>query len=78
MKEIMKTIKEIITERRLKVKEERELEIKRHFKVVERGNTLWLTHDGVAFLEIPSGKTASDVAKMLSDARTAAITYDGL
>lgn len=75
---MMKTIKEIVAERRLKAKEEHELEIRWQFKVVERGGSLWLTHEGVAFFEIPSGKTASEVAKMLNGARTAAITYDGL
>ena len=74
----MKTIKEIIAEKRLREKEEHELEIKSQFKVMERGNSLWLTHDGVAFCEIPSDKTATDVAKMLNAARVSAITYETL
>ncbi len=75
VKEMMNLVKKFITERRLKVKEERDMQIKRQFEVVERGNILWLTHDGVAFQKIPDGKTATEVAEMLNAARMAATSY---
>lgn len=70
-----------IIRNRVNVHRERDAErtrnrIRAEFKVVEKRGFLWLTHDGRAFARIEDGKTSDEIAKLLSDARIAATTYE--
>lgn len=48
------------------------------FQVKERGGSLWLTHDGVAFMEMSKDTTSAEVAELLNTARMSAITFERL
>lgn len=62
-----------------KKKAARENEIKEmirgEFDVVEKSGVLFLTHNGVAFEQIPAEAPAAEVATMLNGVRTVAQTY---
>lgn len=49
--------------------------IANEFNIVERDGNLFLTHDGVAFEQIPADTPASEIAVHLHNARTTAISY---
>lgn len=74
----MEWLKQFIKNRREKKRLKRDVELKSFFKVKERGGRLWLTHDGVAFMEIAPMSLAEDVAKELDKARKTAVEYDKL
>lgn len=52
--------------------------IRSEFEVTERNGVLFLTHDGVAFKQIPCEMAALEIAKMLNIARDTAQTYRDL
>ena len=74
----MERLKKLIEKRKEKSRLQKDAEIKSEFRVVERDNKLWLTHNGVAFMEMPWDMTSSDVASKLAEVRETAITYDKL
>lgn len=74
----MERLKQLIEKRKEKTRLQKDAELKAEFKVVERAHKLWLTHNGVAFMEMPWDMTASDVASKLAEVRETAIIYDKL
>lgn len=74
----MKTIKEYINARKQKAQFEKEAQIKADFTVVENNGRLWLTHCGVAFMEVASLSKAEDVANELNKARECAVEFERL
>lgn len=71
-------IKEFIEKRRASFRNEREAELMSEFKVVERGGSLWLTHNGTAFLHFSSLINAKNVTDTLHDVRETAVKFDRL
>lgn len=74
----MKKISEIIRRYKVRKQTEQKRYIRAEFQVVERNGVLWLTHNGTAFAKVETNVSASDVAKLLSDARCAAILFESL
>lgn len=74
----MNFIQKHIQKRRKRYEATIESRIKDEFGVIEKGGSLWLTHDGRAFMRIGSEMTADGIAELLGDARIAAVTYASL
>lgn len=74
----MKKLKELIERRKNKMRMQKDSELMSEFQVVERGDNLWLTHNGVAFIKIDEGMPSSVVTKALKDARENAIEFTRL
>ncbi len=74
----MKDFKDFATCYKARCKKRQEQELRERFKIVERGTTLWLTLDGVAFREITKETDANSITALLSDARAAALTFNSL
>lgn len=71
----MERLKQLIEKRRKKSRLQKDAELMSEFQVVERGGSLWLTHCGVAFMEIASLSMVEDVAKALNMARQTAVKF---
>lgn len=50
-------------------------ELRSRFRVTERGGSLWLTLDGVAFRRIAGTEDAQAVTRFLDEARDAATSF---
>lgn len=74
----MKSIKEFIENKKQKIRLQKEAELKSEFQVVERANRLWLTHNGVAFMDFPKDVKTEDVTESLNKSRLAAIIFEKL
>lgn len=74
----MKNLKQLIETRRAKVRLNAETELKSQFGVVARGESLWLTHCGTAFAEVPSTASAEEVTKQLNMVRESAVKFERL
>lgn len=72
----MEVIRKYVDGIKAKNRADDENRIRSQFKVVERNGKLWLTHSGVAFMQIPADATADGVAKMLDNARGVAVEYE--
>lgn len=74
----MNRIKQYFKNRKERERLEEEAHLKSEFAVVERGGSLWLTHDGVAFAEFESDDDAHYIASAIDKCRNAAIRYKRL
>lgn len=74
----MKKLKKLLEQRKIQEMINAENNLKSEFRVVERGNALWLTFRGVAFKKIDGDICAEHVAVLLSEARTTAINFERL
>lgn len=71
----MKKIKQYIDSRKEALRKQEENNLKSEFKVTERKGRLWLTHNGVAFMEIQAKASAETITTELNKARNAAMEY---
>ena len=74
----MNRIKQYFKNRKERERLEEEARLKSEFAVVELGGSLWLTHDGVAFVEFESDDDAHYIASAIDNCRNAAIRYKRL
>ena len=74
----MKNFKKYISDRKEKYRMQYEANIRSDFKVQEKSGSLWLTHNGIAFMKVDENANASDVAKLLNTARNCAVDFEGL
>lgn len=72
----MNIIKHWLDKQKQKSVRQRATDLYNEFKVIEKDGTLWLTHLGVAFKEIPSTTSAEGVAQLLNEARETAVKHD--
>ena len=71
----MNRIKKYFKERKERERLQEESRLKSEFAVVERGGSIWLTHDGVAFIEFDYCVDAEYIAKTIGRCRDTAIEY---
>lgn len=74
----MKKLKELIEKRKQKTQAQRRMELHNEFRVEERDESLWLTHNGVAFAKIDGDTPSHVVTAMLAKSRATAVEYDTL
>lgn len=72
----MKFIRNILNSHRTRIRDNREMEIRHRFEVVERSGSLWLIHNGDAFAKIAADTSADQIAAALDDARETAIEFE--
>lgn len=74
----MNKIKKYFKERKERERLEEEARLKSEFDVVERGGSLWLTHDGVAFAKFDGDFKADEIAENIKQCRNVAVEYKRL
>lgn len=74
----MKKIKQLIKRHRDEIRLRKEAELMSSFKVEERGHSLWLVCNGVAFLEFSKDISAQKVTNAIDEARKAAVNFSRL
>lgn len=71
----MKMIKNLIRNMKNKMRLEKEADLKAGFDVAVHTGSLWLTHHGVAFQQIPGDTPTREVVDLLREARRSAVSF---
>lgn len=74
----MKLIQDFMNRQRAKAKEERIQDICTDFMVKEKDGRFWITHMGVAILEISPLDNAESISENLHNLRQTALKYENL
>lgn len=74
----MKTICQLIKDKKEQWNNQETERVKSDFKVMERGGILFLTFNGVAFAEMEGKATANEIAEALNLARETATKFERL
>lgn len=74
----MNFIKDFISRRRAKDHECRMDDLRSRFNVKEKGGSLWVVYDGVAFSEIEPTASSKDIVENLKSIRESAVKYMSL
>lgn len=77
-KKTMKSISQLIKDKKEQWSEKEFERVKSDFKVTERGGILFLTFNGVAFAEMKGNATAAAIAEALNLARETASKFEKL
>lgn len=71
----MKAIKELIANSRENIRSQKEASIMAEFNVVERDGYVWLTHNGIAFMEFGCETSVREVTDKLAEVRETAVRF---
>jgi hypothetical protein len=68
-------IKDMIRDIKSTIRYKRALKEYARFKVEKAGGSLYLTHRGVAFMELDGSQTSEDISALLDDARITSMKF---
>lgn len=74
----MKTLKQILTDYKERVKRNKIEALKNSFDVAEKNGKIFITQNGSAFAVMETYTSAREITERLESARRAALEYDGI